>query len=100
MLVPCGIGVVHLRTSPVCPLVPPPEVTSPTVPTKNKRFPPCLPRSQSLPVPSSKGLPTLAASIEKAQFHHLSPNGAMIRSIGFIILVPVVLTLAVTLRSD
>jgi hypothetical protein len=58
IVVPRGIGVVHVRTSPVCPLVPPLVVTSPAVPTKNKRFPFCIPRSQNSPVVSVKGLPT------------------------------------------
>jgi hypothetical protein len=81
-------GVVHVRTSPVCPLVPPLVVTSPAVPTKNKRFPFCIPRSQNSPVVSVKGLPTSFVSIEKAQFHHSSPNAAIFRLIGATLAVP------------
>src|SRR6187200_219683 len=70
ILVPRGIGVSHVRTSPVCPLVPVPLFISPAVPAKKSRFPGCLPRSHNAPVASLKGLPTLVVSIERAQFHH------------------------------
>jgi hypothetical protein len=69
----------------VCPRVSPlvVSVTSPTVPTKKKRFPCCLPKLHNSPVLSSKGLPpTLVVSIEAIQFHHLSPSAAIFRLIG------------------
>ena len=34
-----GRGVSHVSTSPVCPPVTPPEVNSPAVPAKKRRFP-------------------------------------------------------------
>jgi hypothetical protein len=72
--VPLGIGVEHVRTSPVCPPVPPVVVTSPAVPNKKNRLPGCNPIPHEAPVVSVNGFITLDMSREKAKFHHFSPR--------------------------